>query len=118
MLKKMSASSSTSTSAENLTLAQNTKRKRISSNNSLSSGHPDDSISETVETQEIPVLEENTFDKLHSDYCVFCHFGGDLLLCAVCTVSCHLSCVWPPLDVEPDDDWICPLCKVGFSFLL
>jgi hypothetical protein len=44
------------------------------------------------------------------DECMFCHDGGDLLLCDGCERACHLTCLDPPLKEIPGGDWYCPHC--------
>lgn len=44
------------------------------------------------------------------DECMFCHDGGDLLLCDGCDRACHLTCLDPPLQEVPEGDWYCPEC--------
>ena len=47
------------------------------------------------------------------------HRLGDLLCCETCSAVYHLTCVEPPLEEVPDDDWLCVVCRAhqvtGFS---
>jgi nucleosome-remodeling factor subunit BPTF len=36
---------------------------------------------------------------------------GDLLCCETCPAVYHLTCVDPPLEEVPEDDWLCNVCK-------
>ncbi|XP_074647332.1 nucleosome-remodeling factor subunit BPTF-like [Tubulanus polymorphus] len=47
----------------------------------------------------------------YDDHCRNCHRLGDLLCCETCPAVYHLTCVDPPLEEVPEDDWICSICK-------
>ena len=47
------------------------------------------------------------------DLCVRCNQGGELLWCDTCPDSFHLSCLDPPLENFPPDDWFCSRCSVA-----
>ncbi|XP_029635778.1 nucleosome-remodeling factor subunit BPTF isoform X3 [Octopus sinensis] len=48
----------------------------------------------------------------YDDHCRSCHKRlGDLLCCETCPAVYHLSCVDPPLQEVPEDDWLCSVCK-------
>ncbi|XP_064622398.1 nucleosome-remodeling factor subunit BPTF-like isoform X2 [Lineus longissimus] len=47
----------------------------------------------------------------YDDHCRCCHKLGDLLCCETCPAVYHLTCVDPPLEEVPEDDWLCNVCK-------
>ncbi|XP_053392915.1 nucleosome-remodeling factor subunit BPTF-like [Mercenaria mercenaria] len=47
----------------------------------------------------------------YDDHCRACHKLGDLLCCETCSAVYHLTCVDPPLEEVPDDDWLCSICR-------
>ncbi|KAK3598854.1 hypothetical protein CHS0354_008596 [Potamilus streckersoni] len=47
----------------------------------------------------------------YDDHCRACHKLGDLLCCETCSAVYHLTCVDPPMEEVPDDDWLCSVCK-------
>ncbi|KAL5018857.1 hypothetical protein ScPMuIL_004579 [Solemya velum] len=47
----------------------------------------------------------------YDDHCRACHKLGDLLCCETCSAVYHLTCVEPPLQEVPEDDWLCNVCK-------
>ncbi|KAL4240135.1 hypothetical protein ACF0H5_000929 [Mactra antiquata] len=47
----------------------------------------------------------------YDDHCRACHKLGDLLCCETCSAVYHLTCVEPPLEEVPDDDWLCSICR-------
>lgn len=47
----------------------------------------------------------------HDDHCRVCHKLGDLLCCETCPAVFHLSCLDPPLEEVPNEDWVCSICK-------
>ena len=44
------------------------------------------------------------------DHCRVCHKLGDMVLCEHCNGPFHGTCLVPPLEDIPEDDWICPVC--------
>lgn len=47
----------------------------------------------------------------HDDHCRVCHKLGDLLCCETCPAVFHLTCLDPPLENVPNEEWVCSLCK-------
>ncbi|OQR69524.1 nucleosome-remodeling factor subunit NURF301-like, partial [Tropilaelaps mercedesae] len=47
----------------------------------------------------------------HDDHCRVCYKLGDLLCCEQCSAVYHLSCLEPPLETVPLEDWVCPICR-------
>ena len=47
----------------------------------------------------------------HSDECVVCEDGGNLICCDGCVNSYHMSCVCPPLLEIPEGQWFCEECR-------
>ncbi|GFR88529.1 nucleosome-remodeling factor subunit BPTF-like, partial [Elysia marginata] len=47
----------------------------------------------------------------YDDHCRACHKLGDLLCCETCSAVYHLTCVEPPMQEVPEDDWLCSVCR-------
>ena len=47
------------------------------------------------------------------DHCRICHRLGDMVVCEQCSGIYHLSCLDPPLDDVPEDDWQCYVCQAN-----
>ncbi|RUS79321.1 hypothetical protein EGW08_012906 [Elysia chlorotica] len=47
----------------------------------------------------------------YDDHCRSCHKLGDLLCCETCSAVYHLTCVEPPMQEVPEDDWLCSVCR-------
>lgn len=47
------------------------------------------------------------------DVCGRCGHEGELLCCQTCPRAFHLSCVVPPLQEIPLDDWFCSVCATN-----
>lgn len=48
----------------------------------------------------------------HNDECEVCSKGGNVLCCDNCNLVFHTHCLYPPLTVVPEGDWLCPVCTV------
>ena len=57
-----------------------------------------------------PTPETDIDIKDNYDYCDACSGNGELLCCDGCPRSFHFHCLDPPLDKEPDGEWLCPEC--------
>lgn len=69
-----------------------------------------DSFLETsIARDEIMNIEALTIK--HDDHCRKCHKLGDLLCCDNCPSVWHLSCVDPPMNTVPNNEWICHICR-------
>lgn len=52
-------------------------------------------------------------DEAHSDTCILCRDGGELMCCDFCRNAEHMSCIrlkFTVKDPEPDDDFMCHKC--------
>ncbi|XP_022696586.1 nucleosome-remodeling factor subunit NURF301-like isoform X2 [Varroa jacobsoni] len=60
-----------------------------------------------------PVRDDTTREGApqHDDHCRVCHKLGDLLCCEQCPAVYHLTCLDPPLETVPSEDWVCPVCR-------
>ncbi|XP_069124363.1 nucleosome-remodeling factor subunit BPTF-like isoform X2 [Argopecten irradians] len=47
----------------------------------------------------------------YDDHCRNCHKLGDLLCCETCSAVYHLTCVEPPMEEVPEEDWVCGVCR-------
>lgn len=47
----------------------------------------------------------------HNEFCDLCCTGGQLLCCDGCCRAFHFSCVSPPIQAVPQDDWFCQRCR-------
>jgi len=61
--------------------------------------------------------ESATFEKQdtskNDSYCWVCHDGGDVLCCDKCARVFHVQCSGLNKAPEGEEDWFCPVCKVG-----
>ena len=49
----------------------------------------------------------------NDSYCWVCHDGGDVLCCDKCARVFHVQCSGLNKAPEGEEDWFCPVCKVG-----
>merc|ERR1712226_1651030 len=47
------------------------------------------------------------------DHCRICHRLGDMIVCEQCSSIYHFTCLDPPLDDVPEDDWQCYVCQAN-----
>merc|ERR1712038_793863 len=47
------------------------------------------------------------------DHCRICHRLGDMIVCELCSGIHHFTCLDPPLDDVPEDDWQCYVCQAN-----
>ena len=47
------------------------------------------------------------------DHCRICHRLGDMIVCEQCSGIYHFTCLEPPLDDVPEDDWQCYVCQAN-----
>ena len=47
------------------------------------------------------------------DHCRICHRLGDMIVCEQCSGIYHFTCLDPPLDDVPEDDWQCYVCQAN-----
>ena len=47
------------------------------------------------------------------DHCRICHRLGDMIVCELCSGIYHFTCLDPPLDDVPEDDWQCYVCQAN-----
>ena len=47
------------------------------------------------------------------DHCRICHRLGDMIVCEHCAGIYHFTCLDPPLDDVPEDDWQCYVCQAN-----
>jgi PHD-finger len=61
-------------------------------------------------------IESSAVNNLHPDpNCIVCHSSGKdayLLLCELCSSSCHTYCVGLGADI-PEGEWFCPDCAIA-----
>ena len=47
------------------------------------------------------------------DHCRVCHRLGDMIVCEQCSGIYHFTCLDPPLDDVPEEDWQCYVCQAN-----
>ena len=47
------------------------------------------------------------------DHCRICHRLGDMIVCEQCSGIYHFTCLEPPLEDVPEDDWQCYVCQAN-----
>ena len=57
------------------------------------------------------MIQEHDSEGEHADICFTCKDGGELLCCDNCPLAFHLTCLNPPIENIPEDDWRCPRCS-------
>ena len=56
---------------------------------------------------------QNEGRQAQEDHCRICHRLGDMVVCEQCSGIYHLTCLDPPLDDVPEDDWHCYVCQAN-----
>lgn len=84
-----------------------------SSSSSNSSNTMDDPESIAIMNSlrsELNFADTELSDDEHNEECMYCHEGGELLMCDGCPRVWHLHCLYPSLETIPEGEWYCPLC--------